>query len=87
MGRGVLVVGIAIIAGVVVSLLTTYALLRVDPSTVLSSCSFSPPAHTCSSPVNPWGVWLPFATGILGMAMVGTLFILRRRGILGRIPN
>jgi hypothetical protein len=71
------VVAVAIIAGVVASLITTYVLLRVDPSTVLSSCS---PIHSCSSPVNPWGVWLQIATAVLGTATVGTLLIRRRRG-------
>lgn len=73
--------GIAIAAGVVVSLLTIYVLLRVDPSTVLRACS---PGAPCSS--NAWGIWLPDATGILGMAIVGTLLVLRRRGVLGPIP-
>jgi hypothetical protein len=74
------VVGMVIVAGMVASLLTTYALVRVDPSTVLTSCSFSPPAHSCPSPVNSWGVWLPSATGFLGMAAVGVLLIRRHRG-------
>jgi len=69
-----------VIVGVVTSLLTTYILLRVDPSTVLSSCGFTPPAHSCSSPVNLWGVGLKITTGILGMAAVGILLIRRRRG-------
>jgi hypothetical protein len=80
------VIGTAIITGLVVSLLTTFVLLRVDPSTVLSSCSSRSPGPPCSSPVNAWGIWLPDSTGILGMAMVGTLLVLRRRGVLGPIP-
>jgi hypothetical protein len=79
-GRGALVIGLAIFAGLVTSMLTTYILLRVDSSTVLSGCSFiSPPAHSCSSPVNLWGVGLQIATGILGAATVGILLIQRRR--------
>ena len=81
-------IGLAVFAGVVVSLLTTYVLLRVDPGTVLGSCSnstSSPAAQSCT-PLNAWGIWLPDATGIIGMAMVGTLMVLRRRGVLGPIP-
>jgi hypothetical protein len=81
------VVGLAIVAGVAASLLTTYALLRVDPGTVLSACSVSAPAHSCFPPVNPWGEWLPIITGLLGMATVGVVLVLRRRGILGPIPS
>jgi hypothetical protein len=83
MWRSALVIGLVMISGMVTAVITSYIMLRVDPSTVLSSCS----GANCSPPVNPWSVWLPGATGILGMAMVGIILILRRRGILGPIPN
>lgn len=78
-GRIALGIGISLIVGVVVLLLTLYVMVRVAPSTVFSSCGFSPPAHSCSPPVSPWGL-LPIATSIIGMAAVGILLIRRRRG-------
>lgn len=79
-GRIALGIGISLIVGVVMLVLTLYVLARVDPSTVFSSCSVSRPGQSCSPPVNPWGVGLPIATGILGMATVAILLIRRRRG-------
>jgi hypothetical protein len=85
-GRGAFVVGVVLGTGVVALLLSTYALLRLAPNTVLSSCSYRPPAPSCSPPVNPWGLGLQTAATVIGMATVGTLFVLRHRGVLGRIP-
>jgi hypothetical protein len=68
-------------AWVVTEVTAMYIMLRVDPGTVLGVCS----GGNCS-PVNQWGVWLPFVAGFLGAVAVGVLLILRRRGILGRVP-
>jgi MYXO-CTERM domain-containing protein len=87
-GRLALAIGIAVIAGVVTLVLTAYVMLRVDPSTMLSSCGFSSTTvggitHTSPqvcTPESPWGV-LPYVTGVLVAAAVGiALFIRRRRG-------
>ncbi len=78
-GRIVLVLGIAVIVGLVTFVCTAYIMLRIDQSTLIQSCGFSPPAHSCSPPPDPWYL-LPIATSLLGMATVGILLIRRRRG-------
>ena len=67
---------------VVTEVTAIYIMLRVDPSTVLRSCS----GASCSAARNPWGVWLPFVAGVLGAATVGVLLVVRRQGILGPLP-
>lgn len=86
MRRIVLVVGMAVIVGLVTFVLTAYVMLRIDQSTLLTSCSFGPPAHSCSPPPDPWHL-LPIATNFLGMATVGILLIRRRRGQSAPISN
>lgn len=85
-GRFFLVVAAVATAGLFASLLATYVLLRVDPGTVLSSCS-SPIGRSCSAPVNPLGVWVQATSTIGGMASIATLLFLRRRRISSPIPT
>lgn len=76
--------GLVVGTWVVIEVIATYILLRVDPSTVLCSSS---PGQSCSPP-NQWATWLAFVVGVLGAAMVGLLLIMRCRRILGplRLP-
>jgi hypothetical protein len=91
MGRIVLASGTTVIVGVLTFAITAYVMLRIAPSTVLSStnCSFSPPAHSCSTPLNPWKLWalLPYLSGVLGMGAVGSRLIRRRRARSVPIAN
>jgi hypothetical protein len=81
-GRAVLVTGMAVVAVVVALVIFLFITLRFFPHDVLSSssCSFSPPAHSCSPPGKPWDeIWPPRIGGFLGVAAVAVLLKLRRR--------
>jgi MYXO-CTERM domain-containing protein len=75
-----------VIAGLVTSALSLYVMLRVDPNTVLSSCSavsttvsgITRSGPQICPPGDRWAV-LPDVTGVLGAAAVGMALVVRRR--------
>lgn len=81
-GRAALVTAMAGTAVLVGSVVTLFIAVRFFPHAVLSSssCSYSPPAHSCSTPGKPWEeVWLPGIAGFLGAAAFPVLLRQRRR--------
>jgi hypothetical protein len=81
-GRAALATGMAVVAVVVALIIYLFIALRYFPHDVLSSssCSYSPPAHSCTPPSKPWDeIWLPPIGGFLGVAAVAVMLTLRRR--------
>lgn len=80
-GRAALVTGLTVVAVLVGLIVTLFITIRFVPHTLSSSsCSYTPPAHSCSPPGRPWEeVWLPGIAGFLGVVALPVLLRLRRR--------
>jgi hypothetical protein len=79
MGRGVLVIGAAMLGGITASVLTLYLIgLTGHSDILLGACSVS--RHPVCTPLNPW-VWAIPVAGVVGAiaAGVGASVGLRRR--------
>lgn len=89
-GRAALVTGLAVVALLVGLVIFLFISLRFFPHEVLSSssCSYSPPAHSCSPPGQPWDeVWVPRIGGLLGVTAVAVMFRRRSRPISNLIQD
>lgn len=81
-GRAALATGMAVVAVMVALVIYLFIALRYFPHDVLSSssCSYTPPAHSCTPPTKPWDeIWLPPIGAFLGVAAVAVMLRLRRR--------
>jgi hypothetical protein len=80
-GRAALVTGLTVAAVLVGLIVTLFIIIRFVPHTLSSSsCSYAPPARSCTPPGRPWEeVWLPGIAGFLGAVALPVFLRLRRR--------